>query len=70
MNGVDDLRQVLLTRPEAFRTNIAEALILYLSTGTAKVNTGNAATLFEARRILRELGEVHWPGLIAAVARR
>ena len=33
-NGVVELRQVLLQRPEAFRTTIAEKLLVYSSTGS------------------------------------
>jgi len=73
MNGVQDLREVLLARPDAFRTTIAEALLVYATTGEIKVNQvnrGDAATLFEARRILRDVPDVRWSTLIAEIVRR
>ena len=70
MNGVQDLRLVLLARPEAFRTTITEALLVYMASGATKVNSGTAATLFEARRILRDVPEVRWSTLIAEIVRR
>jgi hypothetical protein len=73
MNGVQDLREVLLTRPDAFRTTITEALLVYATTGEIKVNQVNradAATLFQARRILRDAPDVRWSTLIAEIVRR
>jgi hypothetical protein len=61
---------VLLARPEAFRTTITEALLVYMASGATKVNSGTAATLFEARRILRDVPEVRWSTLIAEIVRR
>ena len=73
MNGVQDLREVLLARPDAFRTTITEALLVYATTGEIKVNqvnSGDADTLFEARRILRDAPDVRWSTLIAEIVRR
>ena len=70
MNGVQDLRLVLLARPDAFRTTITEALLVYMASGATKVNSGTAATLFEARRILRDVPDVRWSTLIAEIVRR
>jgi hypothetical protein len=66
--GVVDLRQALLQRPEAFRTTIAEKLIVYASTGSVTPTSGTPATLFQARRILRGTPMPRWSALIAAVA--
>jgi hypothetical protein len=69
-NGVVELRQVLLQRPEAFRTTMVERLLIYASTGTVAVRTpGTARTLIAARRILRATPQPRWSALIAAVAR-
>lgn len=70
MNGVQDLRLVLLARPDAFRTTITEALLVYMASGATKVNSGTAATLFDARRILRDVPDVRWSTLIAEIVRR
>jgi len=70
MNGVQDLRLVLLARPDAFRTTITEALLVYMASGATRVNSGTAATLFEARRILRDVPDVRWSTLIAEIVRR
>ena len=69
-NGIVELRQVLLRRPEAFRTTMVERLLIYASTGTVSVRTpGTTSTLIEARRILRATPQPRWSALIAAVAR-
>jgi len=69
-NGVIELRQVLLQRPEAFRTTMVERLLIYSATGTVAVRKpGAASTLIDARRILRATPEPRWSSLIAAVAR-
>jgi len=67
-DGIIALRQVLLARPEAFRTTITEALLAYAGTGTI-VRAGTPETLVEARRILGEQPEPRWSALIAAVVR-
>jgi hypothetical protein len=66
-NGVVELRQVLLQRPEAFRTTIAEQLIVYASTGSAAASSGTPETLMQARRILRGTPKARWSALIAAI---
>jgi len=69
-NGVIELRQVLLQRPEAFRTTMVERLLIYSATGTVAVRKpGAASTLIDARRILRATPEPRWSSLIAAAAR-
>jgi hypothetical protein len=67
MNGVVEMRQVLLRRQNAFRTTIAEALLVYASTGSSKLNAGTATTLVRARRILRDNPTPRWSALIAGV---
>ena len=69
MNGVQDLRLGLLSRPDAFRTTITEALLVYIASGKTKVNSGTAATLFEARQILRDAPDFRWSSLIAEAVR-
>ena len=66
-NGVVELRQVLLQRPEAFRTTITEQLLAYASTGSLAAKGGTPETLVQARRILRGLPGPRWSALIAAV---
>jgi hypothetical protein len=67
-NGVVELRQALLQRPEAFRTTVVEGLLAFASTGAAAAPPGSSATLTEARRILRATPAPRWSALIAAVA--
>ena len=67
-NGVVELRQVLLQRPDAFRTTITEKLLAYSSAGSAPFN-GTPVTLIRARQILRGTQKPSWSALIAAVVR-
>jgi hypothetical protein len=67
-NGVVELRQVLLQYPEAFRTTIAEKLLVYSSTGSVAPSSGTPDTLIRARRILRSTPKPRWSALIAAIA--
>jgi hypothetical protein len=66
-NGVVELRQVLLQRPDAFRTTITEKLLVYSSTGSVAPNSGAPETLTRARGILRASPRPRWSALIAAV---
>ena len=66
VNGVVELRQVLLRHPEAFRTTIAEALLVYSSTRSV-ASAGTPETLTGARRILSRLRAPRWSALLAAV---
>jgi uncharacterized protein DUF1588/uncharacterized protein DUF1585/uncharacterized protein DUF1592 len=68
-NGVVELRQVLLQRPDAFRTTITEKLLVYASTGPATPSGGTPATLIRAREILRGTAKPRWSDLIAAIVR-
>ena len=67
-NGVIEMRQALLQRPDAFRTTITEQLLAYAATGSAAVSSGTPDTLARARQILRDLPEPRWSTIIAAVA--
>lgn len=68
-DGVIQLREVLLQRPDAFRTAITEGLIGWASTGTAKPLVGTPETLKEARQILSGMAESRWSAIIAALVR-
>jgi len=69
MNGVNDLRRVLLTRADAFRTNITEKLLVYAATGLVSPTSGTPETLVRAREILQSTPQPRWSELIAAVVR-
>lgn len=68
-NGVVELRQVLLQRPDAFRTTIAEKLLIYSSGGSAGRFPSTPESLIRARQILRGMQSTRWSALIAAIAR-
>jgi hypothetical protein len=68
-NGVVELRQVLLQRPDAFRTSITEKLLVYASGGSLAPARGTPETLIRAREILRSVPNPRWSALIAAIAR-
>jgi hypothetical protein len=70
MNGVVELRRVLLQHPEAFRTTVTEQLLLYASTGSVAASGGTADTLVHARAMLRRLPQRRWSAIVAAVAQR
>jgi hypothetical protein len=68
INGVVALREVLLQRPEAFRTTLTEKLIVFASGQpvTARVTPD---TLIRARQTLRFSGQPHWSSIIAGIVR-
>ena len=68
-NGVVELRQVLLQRPDAFRTTITERLLAYADAGVVSVSGGTPDTLIRARRILRRVPNPRWSALISAIVR-
>jgi hypothetical protein len=69
-NGVVELRQALLQRPDAFRTTIVEGLLAYAGAGVVPGPTAaTPATLVQARRILRATPAPRWSTLIAAIVR-
>jgi hypothetical protein len=65
-NGVVAMRQVLLQRPDAFRTTITEGLLVYLSEGSVSLRRVTPATLVQARQILRGPATPRWSAVIAA----
>jgi hypothetical protein len=67
INGVVDLRRVLLQYPEAFRTTITEKLLIYASAGAAGPTSATPDSLVRARRILRSTPNPRWSTLIAAI---
>lgn len=72
-NGVVELRQGLLQRPDAFRMTITERLLAYSSYGSGggsvTPSSGTPETLIRARQILRGTREPRWSALIAAIVR-
>jgi hypothetical protein len=68
-NGVVELRKVLLQRPDAFRTTIAEQLVLYAAGEPVGASRMTPGTLVRARQILRSGRPVRWSSVIAAVVR-
>ena len=69
MNGVIDLRRVLLQHADAFRTTITEQLLVYASTGAVGPTSATPESLLRARAILRKTPTPRWSELIAAVVR-
>lgn len=70
MTGVNDLRRVLLTQADAFRTNITEKLLVYAATGSVSPTSGTPETLVRAREILRATPQPRWSELLAAIVRQ
>jgi mono/diheme cytochrome c family protein len=66
-NGVVELRNVLLQRPDAFRTTITEQLLAYAAQRPVKAAGMTPDTLVNARRILRSLKTPRWSSIIAAI---
>jgi hypothetical protein len=68
-NGVVALRNVLLRRPDAFRTTITENLLVYASGQPVSARRTSADTLVRARQILHGMEVTRWSSLIAAIVR-
>jgi hypothetical protein len=68
-NGVVELRNVLLRRPDAFRTTMTEKLLVYASGKPVSASRTTADTLVRARQILRSVKPVRWSSIIAALVR-
>jgi hypothetical protein len=66
-NGVIELRNGLLQRPNAFRTTITEKLVAFNAGESSAPTKGTPETLAAARRILRDRGQIRWSTLIAGV---
>jgi hypothetical protein len=69
-DGVVALRNVLLQRPDAFRTTITEKLLVYASGAPVTASRmAPPATLVRARQILRGTKPARWSAIIAEVVR-
>jgi hypothetical protein len=67
-NGVVELREVLLTRPDAFRTAIVEKLLVHAS-GRPVTSRPTPESLLRARQVLRTAKPPRWSSVIASIAR-
>jgi hypothetical protein len=68
-NGVVELRDVLLTRPDAFRTTITEQLLAFADGKPVSASRMPPDTLVRARQILRSATPTRWSSLIAGIVR-
>jgi hypothetical protein len=68
-DGVIALRNVLLQRPDAFRTTITERLLDYADGKSAGSSRGTADTLVRARQILRGMSKPSWSAIISAIVK-
>jgi hypothetical protein len=69
-NGVVELREVLLRRPDAFRTTMTEKLLLYASGKSVSASRMAPDTLVRARQILGSVKQrTRWSSIIAAIVR-
>jgi hypothetical protein len=69
MDGVVELRRVLLQYPDAFRTTMLENLLAYATSGAGRAPAPTPETLARARQILQATPTPRWSTLIAAVVR-
>jgi hypothetical protein len=67
-NGVVQLRNALLQRPDAFRTTLTEKLLDYAAGRSVSASRVHPGTLVRARQILRDTKSVRWSLLIARIA--
>ena len=68
-NGVVALRNVLLQRPDAFRTTITEKLLVFSFGRSASALPTTPETLIRARQTLYAAEAVRWSSIIAAIVR-
>jgi hypothetical protein len=68
-NGVIALRNVLLQRPDAFRTTITENLLIYASGKPLGTSRPGPETLVRARGILNGMNKPRWSKIIAGMVR-
>ena len=68
-NGVVQLRNVLLQRPEAFRTTVTEKLLDYAAGRPVNASRVTPDSLIRARQILRDTKPARWSSLIAGIVR-
>ncbi|HEY4365479.1 MAG TPA: DUF1592 domain-containing protein [Bryobacteraceae bacterium] len=66
-SGIVELRQVLLQRPDAFRTSITEKLLAYSPEAPTPSFNTTPQTLVRARQILNGMDKPRWSALIAAI---
>jgi len=68
-NGVVQLRNVLLQRPDAFRTTVTEKLLLYAAGQPVRDSGVSPQTLVHARQVLRRMKTTRWSSILAAIVR-
>ena len=68
-NGVIQLRNVLLQRPDAFRTTVTEKLLLYAAGQPVHDSRVSPQTLVGARQVLRAMTTARWSAIVAAIVR-
>ena len=68
-NGVVQLRQALLQRPDAFRTTIVEKLLVHASGRAVAKWPVSQESLIRARQVLHGVDSPRWSSLIASVVR-
>ena len=68
-NGVVQLRNVLLQRPDAFRTTVTEQLLNYDAGRAINPSRVTPETLVRARQVLRTATPVRWSSLIAGIVK-
>jgi hypothetical protein len=68
-DGVVQLRDVLLQRPDAFRTTITEKLLIYAAGQPVTASRMAPETLVRARQILNTMTDVRWSSILAAIVR-
>jgi hypothetical protein len=66
-NGVIELRNVLLQRPDAFRTTVTEQLLAYAAGRPVSASRMTPDTLVPARQILHSSKSVRWSPIIAGI---
>ena len=68
-NGVVQLREVLLQRPDAFRTTITEQLLAYADGRPVNASRMTPDTLVRARQVLHSATPARWSTLLAGIVK-
>jgi hypothetical protein len=68
-NGVVELRNVLLQRPDAFRTTVTEQLLIYAANKPVNASRVTPDTLIRARQVLHSATPARWSSIIAGIVR-
>ena len=68
-DGVVALRNVLLQRPDAFRTTITERLVVFAAGKPVSASRMTPGTLIRARQTLHGVEAARWSSVIAAIVR-